>query len=158
MDDLKALHLSPSDGDFRLLLEAHRLEPAIDLLIPFANWITPTMSPKRFDTHFFVAEAVTDQQALHDGREAVEVMWTTPAAVIADADAGRRSLLPPTYLNLKKLARQRTVDEVLATARTEAVVTVTPVMVKSETGPELLIPEAAGYGLTRYPVPKMFAR
>ena len=37
-----------------------------ELLVPFAHWITPPVSPKRFDTHFFVAAAPV-QEALHDG-------------------------------------------------------------------------------------------
>ncbi|HLY57210.1 MAG TPA: NUDIX hydrolase [Stellaceae bacterium] len=150
--------VAPGGLDFAALLAAHRLEPAIDLLVPLANWITPVMSPKRFDTHFFVANVSSDQIAAGDGREAVEVVWTTPLAVMAEADAGRRLLLPPTYLNLKKLAGCATVEAAIALARSSAIVPVTPVLVRGESGPELHIPEAAGYGLTRYPAPKFLVR
>jgi 8-oxo-dGTP pyrophosphatase MutT (NUDIX family) len=143
---------------FMALLAERGLEPAIDLLVPLANWITPTMSPKRFDTHFFAANVSSDQVASGDGREAVEVIWMTPKAVTAEADAGRRSVLPPTYLNLLKLAGCASVDDALAVARATAIIAITPELFRGESGPEMRIPEAAGYGITRYSVAKFLSR
>ena len=57
---------------FAELMESEALEPAIDLLTPFAHWITPPILPKRFDTHFFIASAPADQLAAHDGAESVD--------------------------------------------------------------------------------------
>lgn len=139
-----------SDAGFAALVAAARLELATDLLVPYAHWITPVDRPKRFDTHFFLAPAAHDQIAVHDGREAVEAVWMTPNAVLAGADAGRIKLVFATRMNLIKLGRSATVAEALAAAQLTPIVTVTPVIEKTSGGPFIHIPEAAGYGGTRF--------
>ena len=42
---------------FDAVLGSEGLLPAPDLLVHFAHWITPSNQPKRYDTHFFLAEA-----------------------------------------------------------------------------------------------------
>jgi 8-oxo-dGTP pyrophosphatase MutT (NUDIX family) len=129
--------------------EQEDLELACDLLVPFAHWITPEFMPKRFDTHFFLVSAPADQAAAHDGSESVDSVWTTPAAALEEARAGRRTIIFPTLLNLKKLGRSSRTDEALERARREPVVTVLP---RPERGPEgnfVRIPAEAGYGITR---------
>jgi 8-oxo-dGTP pyrophosphatase MutT (NUDIX family) len=128
---------------------AEDLELACDLLVPFAHWITPEFMPKRFDTHFFLVAAPEDQAAAHDGSESVDSVWTTPDAAVLEARAGRRTIIFPTLLNLKKLGRSDRTDEALERARREPVVTVLP---RPERGPEgsfVHIPAEAGYGITR---------
>ncbi|MCK9993607.1 MAG: hypothetical protein Dbin4_02127 [Alphaproteobacteria bacterium] len=122
-------------------------------LVHFAHWITPPMVPKRFDTHFFIIEAPIDHIALHDGHESVDSVWIKPAKVIEEGDAGRRTVIFPTRLNVLKLGRSNTVAEAMATARASKVVTVRPEMIKREDGPYLKIPEEAGYDLSIYPLP-----
>ena len=131
------------------LAGAENLELACDLLVPFAHWITPESMPKRFDTHFFLVAAPEDQAAAHDGSESVDSVWTTPDAAVLEARAGRRTIIFPTLLNLKKLGRSDRTDEALERARGEPVVTVLP---RPERGPEgsfVHIPAEAGYGITR---------
>ena len=98
-------HSLPRDGDFHALLAEHALTPAAEALVHYAHWITPSDMPKRFDTHFYLAEAPLEQVGLHDGDEAVESVWITPAQALAEADAGARVLVFVTRLNLEKLAR-----------------------------------------------------
>ncbi len=128
---------------------AEDLELACDLLVPFAHWITPEFMPKRFDTHFFLVAAPENQAAAHDGSESVDSVWTTPGAALGEARAGRRTIIFPTLLNLKKLGRSQGTAEALERARKEPVVTVLP---RPERGPEgnfVHIPAEAGYGITR---------
>ena len=143
------------DGDgprstFESVIGTGRLELAVDLLIPFAHWITPAGLPMRFDTHFFLAPAPPGQVAALDGREVVALRWTTPAAAIAKG-AGL-DLMLPTRLNLAKLGRFGTVAAALAGARAAPVVTVESKLVQTPTGPAYEIPEAAGYGISLVPV------
>ena len=136
------------------IVETEALELACDRLVPFAHWITPEMMPKRFDTHFFLARAPADQLALHDGQEAVDSLWTTPASAVAEAESGRRTIVFPTLLNLRKLGRSGRVDEALEAARADHIVTVLPKLLRDEDGqPILQIPEEAGYDITEAPVP-----
>ena len=52
---------------FDSVLTAFDLLPATDLLTHFAHWVTPRHQPKRYDTHFFLAEAPVEHLAAHDG-------------------------------------------------------------------------------------------
>ena len=122
---------------------------ATELMVPFAHWITPEGMPKRFDTYFYLVAAPVEQLALHDGVEAVEGLWIAPQRALREADAGTRTLVFPTKMNLRKLARYRTVAEAVAASRSEPLVTVMPRIERTETSHTLHIPEAAGYGVTR---------
>lgn len=133
------------------LLEQGRT-PDGGALIHFAHWVTPEHSAKRFDTHFFVARSPDDQEAVHDGREAVEAVWIAPTQALSDAAAGLRKLVFATRLNLQRLARHPTVEDALNAARLRTVVTVTPQPVPDGQGGTLLrIPVEAGYGGAEFP-------
>ncbi|HEX2486530.1 MAG TPA: NUDIX hydrolase [Myxococcota bacterium] len=134
------------------VLAAEDLELACDRLVPFAHWITPEFMPKRFDTHFFLVEAPVDQVAVHDGHESVDSIWITPPAAVAEAEAGRRSIIFPTLQNVKKLGRAKSVAEALEAARREPIVTVLPRVVRTERGALFRIPPEAGYEFTEGPL------
>jgi 8-oxo-dGTP pyrophosphatase MutT (NUDIX family) len=132
---------------FDSVLGSEGLEPAPDLLVHFAHWITPSHQPKRYDTHFFLAEAPPEHLAVHDGGEAVDSLWITPAKALADTEAGRFKLVFATAKNLEKLGRSATVQEAMEVARAATVVTVQPKGTKLEGTKRLMrIPEEAGYG------------
>ncbi len=136
--------------DFSELLEAHGWRLACDVLVRFAHWITPPVVPKRFDTHFFVASAPR-QEALHDGSESVDSFWITPRVAMEDAAAERRNIMFPTLRNLEKLRRAANVEDALARAARDPIVTVLPRVVETERGRMLRIPEAAGYDVNEIP-------
>ncbi len=139
------------------LADAESLQFAVDLLVPFAHWITPDIVPKRFDTHFFLGPATPEQLAGiagHDGREAVDSVWVRPRDALAEADAGRRTLVFATRMNLEKLGRSDTVAEALTAARASTIVTVTPEVTLTDTGRTLRIPAEADYGLTEMAIPE----
>lgn len=140
-EDLEAGKLGMAD-----IAEKEGLRLALDRLTHFAHWITPPHMPKRFDTHFFLAEAPGDHVLLHDGTESVDSVWISPLQACEEADAGQRTVIFPTRLNIEKVGRSRTVAEAIATAKREPVVTVLPVSEKAEGGRIMRIPEAAGYG------------
>lgn len=144
--------LAAARTTIRELVERERLELACDVLIPFAHWITPALVPKRFDTHFFLAAAPLDQMAVHDGHESVDSLWITPQRALEEADRGTRTVIPPTRMNLGKLARYQTVVAALEGTRDTPVVTVIPQFDPSVTPPVLRIPAEAGYGVTEIPI------
>src|SRR5690554_2234924 len=57
----------------------------LDQVEHFGHWITPEAAPRRFDTHFLLAQAPKRQQAVPDGAETVELEWASPAEVIERA-------------------------------------------------------------------------
>src|SRR3954453_2203287 len=117
----------------------------LDGLLPYAHWITPEGMPKRFDTWFFLAAAPPDQAGAHDGKESTDSIWISPREALAGGESGRFKLPFPTVRNLIKLGKQSSVSAALEHARGVSVVTVMPVMTKTETGRQLRIPREAGY-------------
>jgi len=135
------------------LVRAEDLLLATDLMVPFAHWITPERVPKRFDTHFLLVAAPVEQLGAHDGGEIVEGFWIAPRQALRDAEAGARTLVLPTQMNLIKLARYATVAEAVAATRASPIVTVTPRIERTAAGRKLHIPAEAGYGVTEVLVP-----
>ncbi len=131
---------------FKDIIERERLVLALDLLVPFAHWITPVKMPKRFDTFFFLAVAPADQVGVHDGKEAVDSIWIAPQRALDEAKTGRYKILFPTERNLIKLAKSLSASAAIEKARADRVVTVMPEMIKSASGKrQLRIPKDAGY-------------
>jgi len=139
--------LNANSATMAEMAAAENLSLAVDTMVPFAHWITPVGLPKRFDTHFFVAATPPDQLAGHDGRESVDSVWITPAKALAEADAGRITLVFATRMNLVKLGRSTDTAAALAAARADRVVTVLPQVTKTASGRVLRIPIEAGYGV-----------
>jgi len=131
---------------FGELISVENLELALDALTPFAHWITPPIMPKRFDTHFYIVAAPADQIAMHDGSESVDSVWINPARALAEADAGKYTLVFATRLNLQLLAESRDAASAVAASRQRRIVTVEPVGTKTDAGYTLRIPIEAGYG------------
>jgi 8-oxo-dGTP pyrophosphatase MutT (NUDIX family) len=136
------------------LLEAEDLVLACAELVPFAHWITPVFAAKRFDTYFYLASAPAEQIALHDGKEMVESQWIRPADALADQAAGKRTIVPATLFNLRKLNRSNTVAAAMKAAGAASIVTVLPEVVERPQGRMMLIPEAADYDVSEYPLPE----
>ena len=130
---------------FLKILEDNGLQLALDTLVPYAHWITPEGMPKRFDTWFFLAAAPPDQLGAHDGRESTDSIWVSPREAVAGGDSGRFKLPFPTTRNLIRLAKQPNVQSAMDHARGMTVVTVLPVMTKTESGRQLRIPKEADY-------------
>ncbi len=146
LSGVEAAELTGNGADFATLASQGGLELAADLLLPFAHWITPLDRPKRFDTRFYVAAFTSDQEARHDGREAVESRWCDAASVVKDGEQGRAKLVFATRMNLLRLAASANVESALAAAQAQPLVTVMPEFVKTPQGTRILVPVAAGYG------------
>jgi hypothetical protein len=136
------------DTTFVDIVRKENLALAADLMVPFAHWITPEPVPKRFDTHFFLITAPMVQLGAHDGAESVEGLWVTPQQALREAEAGTRTLVFATRMNLEKLARYRTVAEAVELTRSRPVVTVMPKAMRTPRGRLLQIPAEADYGVT----------
>tara|TARA_R100000005_G_scaffold95557_2_gene77545 strand:+ start:41329 stop:42255 length:927 start_codon:yes stop_codon:yes gene_type:complete len=140
------------------MIRAENLELATDLLGHYAHWITPTYMPKRFDTHFFIAEAPPHQLAAHDGMESVDSVWIGPNEVLGEADKGRYTVIFPTRMNVEALCRFGSCHDALHHAMSTDTFTVEPKMEVTEEGKFLLIPKEAGYSVTRNPIDKIMDR
>jgi 8-oxo-dGTP pyrophosphatase MutT (NUDIX family) len=124
----------------------------LDALTVFARWITPPLTPKRFDTWFYIAEAPEDQLAACDGRETVDATWIEPAEALRKAASGERKVIFPTRMNLQLLAEASGADDAIARARARTLVTVLPQIEDRPGGKVLTLPPDAGYGLVAEPL------
>lgn len=134
------------------------LELACDLLVPFAHWITPKTQPRIFDTHFYLAAAPSDHVALHDGGEAADSLWITPQRALAEQAEGKRTLVFPTWMNLRRLSEAANVADALQRARACPIVPVQPVHSRHPRGRHLRIPPEAGYGCSEVIVDEKVGR
>jgi 8-oxo-dGTP pyrophosphatase MutT (NUDIX family) len=127
------------------VLAEHGMLLALDLLVPYARWITPEGMPKRFDTWFFLAAAPPEQAGAHDGKESTDSIWVSPREALAGGESGRFKLPFPTTRNLIRLGKQPGVKAALEDSRGKPIVTVMPIMTKLNGGRQLRIPIEAGY-------------
>jgi 8-oxo-dGTP pyrophosphatase MutT (NUDIX family) len=139
-------------ADFTELVVEGGLELATDLLVLFAHWITPEIRPRRYDTYFYLAPAPLEQEARHDGHEAVASIWIAPGQAAEDGAAQRVKMIFATRFNLQKLARSATSAAAFAAARADTIVTVLPQYRETSQGLMWCIPLEAGYGIAETPV------
>jgi 8-oxo-dGTP pyrophosphatase MutT (NUDIX family) len=130
------------------------LDVQLDLaaLQPFAHWITPATVSKRFDTRFYLVEAPSGQHGAFDSTEVDDLMWTCPLSCVDEAVAGKRLLYFPTLVNLERLAESTDVVSAKAAARLRDPFTVTPAPQTRSHGAVFVIPAAAGYARTEFPI------
>jgi 8-oxo-dGTP pyrophosphatase MutT (NUDIX family) len=88
-----------------------------DLLRPWTHWVTPVQEKRRYDTRFFAAALPSGQHADGATTEAESSGWQRPRDALADAEAGRSTLMPPTWYTLSELAEFSSADEALAAPR-----------------------------------------
>ena len=114
-------------------------------LVPFSRWITPEAIQTRFDTHFFVVRAPRDAQPRVDGRECVDLRWSTPRAALDAYAAGDLALVFPTLKLIESLEPFTTVRQLLDHAAGLDVQPILPRVVQGVGEPRVLLPGEPGY-------------
>lgn len=127
----------------------------LDALSVFARWITPTMMPKRFDTWFYAVRAPADQVAACDGRETVDAEWIAPQEILRLAEAGERTVIFPTRMNVQLLAEAQSAEDCVVRAQSRTLVTVLPQVERRPEGAVLVLPPDAGYGVVAEPMERI---
>ncbi|MEC7008601.1 MAG: NUDIX hydrolase [Pseudomonadota bacterium] len=90
---------------------------SVAALTHFSHWLTPAGMKRRFATWFFVAELPEGALVSVDGEEMVEARWVRPEDAVAEHQAGKLRLPPPTVVSLIDLSQHGSVDAAVATAR-----------------------------------------
>ncbi len=133
--------LNERKGSLSTIVQAEQLVLATDALAYFAHWITPEGMPKRFDTHFFLAVAPTEQEALYDQLETSEGTWLRPTEVIERFQRGGMPVAFPTFHQLQDLSAFKSVREALEAVNTQYVPTHLPHLVEKEDRSYVYLPE-----------------
>lgn len=92
----------------------HRLQLRLDDLAYVARWVTPEISPRRYDARFFAAAMPAGQRAHPDGWEAVDAGWWSPRGALSDWQAGHIELIEPTVASLRLLAEHTSAGAAVA--------------------------------------------
>ncbi len=125
----------------------------LDDLTPFARWRPAHMNMRIFDTRFYLARLPADAPAATvDRTENTRLLWASAAQVLADADAGRVTIIFPTRRNLERLAQFASFDAAVAHARAIPVRTITPFEEERGGQRHLCIPDDLGYPVTGEPM------
>lgn len=131
--------------DLAEVLAAADLHLRSDLLAPWARWVTPPESPRRYDTAFFVARVPDGQQADAHTTEAVEAAWWYPADALERWQAGEIELMAPTVRTLQEIAGHRDAGSVLAVASDRVLEPVVPRVRRDGADVVVLLPGDDGF-------------
>jgi 8-oxo-dGTP pyrophosphatase MutT (NUDIX family) len=124
----------------RDVIEREGLRLAMDALVPFANWVTPPIDVRQFDTWFFVTRVPPKQTPVHDEHETTHSSWIRPSDAIAAARRDEILLPIPTWTTLRELEPFATVDAALAWARGRVIVRRQPLLAEEDGVRMLLLP------------------
>jgi len=117
-----------------------------DTLVPLSRWITPEISPRRFDTWFYLAALETDTAVRVDGGEIAAHRWLPPREALAlHREREELRLAPPTFVTLAWLEEHRDVAAALEVLGPAEVLTFRPRICPGEGGACVLYPGDAGY-------------
>ena len=134
------------DGDVFAVAAAKKRRFALDRAAYFANWITPTMVPVRFDARFFMVGIADKLVPIPDEREVDDAEFVTPDEVLRKAIDGEWLVPFPTQRTLQELAAHESVDAALEYWRHNPVVPVQPRMRVTEDGSlEVVMPDDEGF-------------
>ena len=111
-----------------------------DLLAFWGSWITPVFEPRRYDTRFFVAALPEGQVTRDVSTESSHVLWKPVREVIADVDADRLAMLPPTYATCLELYAATSVASAIASADSRDRTPILPEMQVDDDGGYLRLP------------------
>jgi 8-oxo-dGTP pyrophosphatase MutT (NUDIX family) len=120
----------------------------VETLVPISRWITPEISPKRFDTWFFLAPLRGGASVRVDGGEIQGHRWLSPREALALHEKKSLRLAPPTYVTVTTLAVHAGVEPALracANCELPELPTFRPRIVRLEAGAVMLYPGDAGY-------------
>ena len=145
-----ALHADTAFGE--ALADAN-VSLDLDALEYFARWRPAHAHTRIFDTRFYLARLPAGApDARVDATENVRLFWATAVDILAEADAGRATIIFPTRRNLERLAQFANLDAAIADARAHPVRTVTPWTEMRGGIEHLCIPDDLGYPVTSQPM------
>jgi len=112
---------------------------ALNALVPWARWITPTAESRRFDARFFLLLLPEGQEGQHDDHETTMSFWARPAEVLERSGKGEIFLAPPTTRTLELLADARDARTALAIAAAQPLAPICPTFIPADP-PYLALP------------------
>jgi len=128
-------------GSLVEMAQAEHLVLATNSLAYFAHWITPEGMPKRFDTHFFLATAPAEQEALYDNLETSDGVWIRPKDALERFQQKQFPIAFPTFHELRDLSAFHTSQGAIQATTTRYVPTHIPTLVMRDGVAHITLPE-----------------
>lgn len=131
LDHVDELRRSVEDKTlpFARMLDQRGLFLRAELMAPWARWITPEHSPRRFDTRFFVSFMPEGQTVGNLSGEADAAEWRPLSVAIEEARTGEVAMMPPT-LHVCRQLQATNLDTLTELAWARPVQPVTPRVVE----------------------------
>jgi 8-oxo-dGTP pyrophosphatase MutT (NUDIX family) len=114
-------------------------------LVAISRWITPEISPQRFDTWFFLGAVDPSHEVVVCGSEMVAHRWIAPRTALAAHGSGELSLAPPTFVTVSWLLEHARASDAVRALASAAFVTFRPRIHRTPEGAVMLYPGDAGY-------------
>jgi len=125
---------------FPAMLEREGLRLALDVLVPFAHWVTPPVDTRQFDTRFFATRVPPNQVPAHDETETIASSWMTAHDALERCRRDEIVLPPPTWTTLRELEPFESVDQAIAWAKGRPVHRREPLFLEANGRKMLLLP------------------
>jgi 8-oxo-dGTP pyrophosphatase MutT (NUDIX family) len=139
--EIDALRIEAAgEGGLAAALARRGLRLALDQLVPWARWVTPTAESRRFDARFFLLELPPGQVGRHDEHETTMSFWGRPLGVLDRFVRGEIFLAPPTTRSLELLASAPDVRAARALAGEQSLRPICPLFVPDDHTPFLALP------------------
>ncbi len=90
---------------FTDMMEKENLMFAVDRLYYFRHFITPDLSPIRYDTRFYLAELPLGQNLKATSSEIISSEWANPTSAINRYRKKEIKLIPPQYACISRLRK-----------------------------------------------------
>jgi 8-oxo-dGTP pyrophosphatase MutT (NUDIX family) len=114
-------------------------------LVAISRWITPEISPQRFDTWFFLGALETNREVVVCGSEMVGHRWLAPAAALEAHGRSEIQLAPPTFVTVSWLLEHARAAEAMRALASAPFITFRPRIHRTPEGAVMLYPGDAGY-------------
>ena len=121
------------------------LELDADAMVTLARWVTPEVSPRRFDTLFFLSHVSPEVPVTVDGGEISTHRWFSPDAALAAHHADEIRLAPPTFVSVTWLAAHASVRRAAQSFDAEPTLVFRPQICRRADDVCMLYPGDAGY-------------
>ena len=132
--------LNEHRGSLLELVHTEHLIVATDALLYFAHWITPEAEPRRYDTHFFLAQAPQEQQARYDPFETSDGIWISPQKALTRFEQQTFPLAFPTIHQLRALSEFPTTRAAWEAVPSLYVHTYRPLMIEEDGQTRIVLP------------------
>ncbi len=136
---------TPSPGRFWDLLHGEGIVLDTAEVAYLSNWVTPAISPLRFDTRFFVALVGARTQARPHPAEMLDAVWMTPEKALTRYQEGEWPMILPTVKHLELLASWEDAAALIDHAKRSEVVAVHPRPVRDGDIWRFILPGEPGY-------------